>query len=256
MNTARASKVRGLLLHSKHAFMPNNLGYCGPDDRGRILEHLEEGKGGSELISTLKRFESAYPFLALIARGTGRGVYDYSVPEAYWIGNSLLEQVPVPEFYSFSHRVLKGRDPHEVSRIFRKVGPSARPHHTYFVMSTFAGSAVKGGSNLLNDDARKVVQSIDSCRVSWGRVKRVEKKDLVVEYRPLALNDGRFALSEPVLKRIQYNPEVHPFEGVKERDKVSIHWNYACEVLTPRQAKSIARYTALDIASVNALLAE
>jgi len=32
---------------------------------------------------------------------------------------------------------------------------------------------------------------------------------------------------------------------------VSLHWNYACDVLTPRQLKNIERYTGADIKLVN-----
>lgn len=254
MNPPGSAKDRGLLFHARHAYMPNSLGHCGPDDRGSILQHLEGEKKGKELIPILRKFEAAYPFLVLIAQKTGRDPFDYSVPEAYWVGNSLLDSVSASEFYKFSHRELKGKDPQQVKEVFKKLGLSVRPHHTFYVMSTYASGAVRDGPNLWNDDARKVVQSIDNCRVAWGNVKRVEKKDLVVECRPLKLQDGRFALLEPVIKRVQYNPEVRPFGAVKEGDRVSIHWNYACDVLSPRQTKNISKYTALDIASVNALL--
>ena len=93
----------GVLFHAKHAFMPNFLGYCGPDERGRIQQSLEGGKTDDELVRTLRQFEAAYPFLGLIAKSTGREVFDYAVPEAYWIGNSLLTKVPASDFYRFSH---------------------------------------------------------------------------------------------------------------------------------------------------------
>ena len=246
---------RGILLHAKHAFMPNTLGYCGPDDRGIILQHLEESKGGEDLTSTLKEFEAAYPFLRLIARTTCREVFDYSVPEAYWIGNSLLDRVPVPDFHQFSHRELVGRDPKEVKRVFTTVGSAARPHHTFYVMNTYASSSVPDGPSVSNTNAKKVAQMIDNCRVSWGEVTDVGDKSMKVRYSPVALSEGRLHLSQPKVRKVTYNREVTPFRTVKRGDVVSLHWDYACEVLSPRQAVNIRKYTMLDIEAANRLLA-
>ena len=234
--------------------MPNSLGYCGPDDRGRILQHLEESKGGEDLASTLKEFEAAYPFLRLIARSTRRGVFDYSVPEAYWIGNSLLDRVPTPEFYRVSHHELVGKDPAEVRRIFKALGGAARPHHTFYVMSTYAMSSLADGPSLAADGQRKVQGLIDNCRISWGQVKEVGKRKLKVEYAPVAVGEDRLSLSKPVVRKVDYNPEVRSFASVKLGDWVTLHWNYACEIVTPRQLRNIVKYTELDIRSTNEIL--
>jgi Family of unknown function (DUF6390) len=247
---------RGLLFHAKHAFMPNNLGYCGPDDRGRILLALVRSKGGEKLVSTLKEFEAAYPFLNLIARSTGRDAFDYSVPEAYWIGNGLLDRVPVPEFYTFSHRELNGKDPKEVRKVFRSAGAAARPHHSFYVMSTFASSSVADGPSVENANAKKVSALIDSCRVSWGTVREVGAGELRVEYRPVAIEHGRLKMSAPKMKKVSYNPEVTPFGAVRPGDVVSLHWDYACEVLSARQVRNISKYTLMDLVSVNKMLAK
>ena len=246
---------KGILLHAKHAFMPNNLGFCGPDDRGVILHHLEASRGGEALVSMLKEFEAAYPFLRLIAGTTGREAFDYAVPEAYWIGNGLLDKVPIPDFHRFSHRDLLGRDAKEVSRVFKAVGVAARPHHTFYVMNTYASSSVPDGANMSNSSAKKIGRMIDSCRISWGEVKEVGKKKLKVEYRPIVLEGRRIALANPTLRSVAYNPEVTPFGSIKEGDSVSLHWDYACEVLNARQLANIRKYTALDIRATNALLA-
>ena len=248
-------REKGIILHAKHAYMPNRLGYCGPDEKGKIRQELEEGRIDEELVRSLEKFEAAYPFLKLIARSTGNHVFDYAVPEAYWIGNSLLERVPVPEFYAFSHRELKGRDPGEVREVFRELDGSALPHHTFYVMSTYATSSAAGGPNLTNESGRKLAELIDNCRISWGRVRKVEGKELQVEARPLQLVDGRFRLASPTLKRVQYNPQVRPFGSVKPGDVVSLHWNYACDVLNDRQSRNVAKYTAADLSLVNRFLA-
>jgi hypothetical protein len=245
----------GILFHAKHAYMPNLLGYCGPDENERIHESLRGGKTDDRLIHMLQEFEAAYPFLKLIARSTGREVFDYSVPEAYWIGNGLLDQVPGSEFYSFSHHELKGRDPRKVREVFKGLNGAAPPHHSFYVMSTYATTVVSDGPNLSNESQRKVAQLVDNCRISWGEVRKVGKRDLQVRVRPIEFQDGRLALAPPTLKRVQYNPEVKPFSSVRTGNVVSLHWSYACDVLTNRQSKNISKYTANDLALVNRILA-
>jgi hypothetical protein len=247
-------KKNGILFHAKHAFMPNRLGYCGPDENGTIRQVLEEGKSGEELVRTLQGFEAAYPFLKLIARSNGRKVFDYAVPEAYWIGNGLLERVPGSEFYSFSHHEIKGRDPRKVKEAFKVLDGDAPPHHSFYVMSTYATTIVPDGPNLTNESRKKVGELVDNCRISWGRVKGVEKGMLQVEVRPVTIEDGRLSLAPPKVKRVQYNPEVSPFSSVRPGDAVSLHWNYACDILTSRQARNIAKYTSADLALVNRIL--
>jgi len=247
-------KADGVLFHAKHAFMPNSLGYCGPDEKGQIQRDLEGGRSDEELVQTLQKFEAAYPFLKLIAKSAGRQVFDYSVPEAYWIGNRLLDLVPVSDFYSFSHHEIKGRDPEKVREVFRRLNGTAPPHHTFYVMSTYATTAVPDGPNVTNEAKRKIAEVVDNCRISWGAVRKVGKDELQVEARRISVEHGGLALASPVVKRVRYNPDVRPFGTVKAGDVVSIHWNYACDVLTPRQAKNIARYTDADIRLVNRLM--
>jgi hypothetical protein len=69
------------------------------------------------------------------------------------------------------------------------------------------------------------------------------------------LEEGRLTLSKPKLKKVRYNAEVTPFGSIKKGDSVSLHWDYACEVLSPRQLVNIRKYTMLDIKAANLLLA-
>ncbi len=245
---------KGILFHAKHAFMPNNLGYCGPDENAKLLESLEAGKPGEALVGSLQKFEAAYPFLKLIARSSGRQVFDYSVPEAYWVGNGLLHRVPAADFYSFSHRELRGKDRARTKELFKLLDGSALPHHTFYVMSTYAASTAADGPSLGNESQRKLVELINNCRISWGTVRSVRAKEIEVLVQPVSVVGGSLALSRPVMKSVRYNPEVRPFGSVRKGDVVSLHWNYACDVLDGRQQRNIVRYTKEDLALVNGLL--
>ena len=244
----------GILFHAKHAFMPNSLGYCGPDENAEMLSGLQSGKSGNGLVSTLEKFEAAYPFLKLIARSSGRSVFDYSVPEAYWIGNSLLRRVPHSEFYTFSHRELQRKDRERTRELFRRLDGSALPHHTFYVMSTYAASTATDGPSPGNERQRKLAELVDNCRISWGKVVRVRRRELDVISRPVKFEDGMLALGPQVRKVVGYNPDVRPFGLVKTGDTVSVHWNYACDLLTRRQERNIARYTESDLSLINRFL--
>ena len=245
---------RGILFHAKHAYMPNVLGYCGPEERGRILRGIEDGKAGDDLVTVLSEFEAAYPFLKLIARNNGRDAFDYSVPEAYWIGNSLLEHVPASDFHGFAQRELKGMGNERARSVLKGLQGPALPHHSFYVMSTYAVAGSGNGPDMTNEASKKIAGLIDSCRISWGKVTRVGSEDLKVELKPLAIEDGRLTLAKPVLRRVKYNADVNPFGAVKPGDVVSIHWGYACDILSPRQVRNVSRFTAADLSLVNRFL--
>jgi hypothetical protein len=253
------SELEGELLHAKHALQPNSLGYCGPDENGMILEHLRSSKVSERLTSTLTRFEAAYPFVRMIAKSTGRQPFDREVTEAYWIGNSLLDRVEPSEFFEFSHRDLgstrknagkkDGLDRAGAKSLFRELGHMAKPHHTFYVLGMYARSSIKSGSE------GKLLELMDSCRISWGKVLEAKSKTLVVRRPGLALADGRLVLSRPENKEIRYDPEIPAFSAVRPGDLVSVHWNFASEKLSPRQLGNLERYTSLDIEATNRLVA-
>ncbi|MEM3185676.1 MAG: DUF6390 family protein [Conexivisphaerales archaeon] len=244
-----SAKKDGIILHAKHAYMPNSLGFCGPDEGGRILEHLQNNSVSEQLVADLIKFEAAYPFIRMIAESTGKDVFDYEIPEAYWIGNSLLERVKVEDFYRFSHTSLRGRDKNVARELFKPEAVRLFPHHTLYVLTTLTFPLVKGGPNIHNEN--RVVEQMDNCRISWGKVIEVDKEQLVVLRRPLVMNEGRFSVGKPVISKIRYDPNIHSFKHIKTGDNVSIHWNFACDKLDRSQAKNIEKYTMLDIIAVN-----
>jgi hypothetical protein len=252
-------EVEGELLHAKHALQPNSLGYCGPDENGMLLEHLHSSTVSEELTSTLTRFEAAYPFVRMIAESTGRRPFDKEVTEAYWIGNSLLDRVKPSEFFEFTHGELsssrkrvgkkEGMSRQEAKLFFTELGAMAKPHHTFYVLGMYARSNIKTANQ------GKLLELMDSCRVSWGRVLEVNQKTLVVDRRPLAFRDNSLLLATPRKEEVHYDRGIDPFSSIKRGDWVSLHWSFASEKLTPRQLGNLRKYTALDIKATNLLAA-
>jgi hypothetical protein len=245
--------MSGALFHAKHAFMPNKLGYCGPDDRGMILQCLRESSINEKLLSILKNFEAAYPFIHLIGKSNQKQPFDRMVTDAYWVGNNLLKNVGAEEFYKFTLNDLKKKNGEEIRSLFLNLRDRAIPHHTFYVISTTM-NVISDSHHTSSPDPKKLSEVMDSCRISWGKVLKVEKNHLRVSYMPLRITDGKLYLDSETTKKIGYNPDIPPFEKIVPGDYVSIHWNFACEVLSKAQLRNISTYTKSDIDSANLFL--
>ncbi|MDE3078336.1 MAG: hypothetical protein KGJ86_23170, partial [Chloroflexota bacterium] len=186
--------VAGALLFGRYAFPPNELGYCGPDDNQALLEYVAAGKASRGLLELERKFEGAYPYLCLIAQANGiRDPFDQRVVEAYWIGNDLLEKVEAAPFHqSLRERFADRMKASEFRWISRKLEMNARPHHNFHVFDIY----VRAG--LMRDERADIaLETMDACRVSWGRVLAVEGAEIVIERRQLALACGKLTLTEP-----------------------------------------------------------
>jgi len=133
-----------------------------------------------------------------------------------------------------------------MDRVAAKAPAGARPHHSFHVLDVWRQT--ERGRN-------EVLATIDSCRISWGNVTAVEPGELVVERAPIELREGRLVLGAPRSERVTRMLEGSGFVGsVAVGDVVSIHWNWACEVLDPRQAAALERYTAQHLRLANQTL--
>ena len=82
----------------RYAYPPNALGYCGPDDFAAFREYAVAGVADQGLVQLARVFSGAWPYLELISAGCGiADPLDHRVVEAYWVGNDLLDRVPVAE---------------------------------------------------------------------------------------------------------------------------------------------------------------
>ncbi len=233
---ARSAPLAGSMRFVRYAFMPNRLRYCGGDDNRTLFEYGVENVVDGGLTPLLRRFTGALPYLQLIARANAiPDPFDDRVVEAYWIGNELLAGVEVRQLYdALNERFgtqLQGRTR---DWVLAKAPAGARPHHNFHVFDVH--SRVGELANTL--------ETMDQCRVSWGRVVRVDGPELVVERSPLALVEGKLTLGPARPERAVRQIEGRGFaDAATPGDWVSLHWGWVCEVLTPRQHANLARYT-------------
>ena len=234
LDTARP--LAGMSRFIRYAFMPNRLRYCGGDENRTLFEYGIEQVVDGGLPPMLRKFTGAYPYLQLISRANGiRDPFDERVVEAYWIGNELLAGVEVRQLHdALAERFGKQLTGRTRDWVLGKAPAGARPHHNFHVFDIHSRVGELDHS----------LTTMDQCRVSWGKVARVEGAELVVERQPLILAEGKLALGPVALERVVRQVEGRGFaDSAQPGDWVSLHWSWVCEVLTPNQRANLARYT-------------
>ena len=227
-----------------YAFMPNRLRYCGSDDNSTLFQYGVEHADDGGLRPLLVKFTGALPYLRLIARENDiADPFDERVVEAYWLGNGLLDRVEVRQLYdALAERFGKQLQGKMRDLVLNKAPAGARPHHNFHVFDVHSRVGELGHS----------LMTMDQCRVSWGRVERVEGMELVVKRQPLTLFEGRLALGPEQPERVTRQIDGRGFvDDAQPGDWVSLHWSWVCEVLSPRQQANLARFTDYHLTLAN-----
>jgi hypothetical protein len=244
------------VLFARYAFGPNRLGLCGPEDWRSLLELGAAGLGSAEddgptqkqaleidrgLRDLAAGFEGAYPYLELIAAAHGiEDPLDLRVVDAYWIGNSLSDRVdPVLMTRSIDARFRTQVHADTWKWLQGKPEAGARPTHAFHVFDVFpmVGTQRRGSVT----DAFGLM---DTCRIRWGRVQEVAGDSLVVNAVPLGLVEGKLALVAPKVQTVRRWLDGSGFvRDVEPGDVVSLHWDWACEVLSPVRLEALQRRT-------------
>lgn len=238
--------MSGLKIAALYGFFPHRLGFCGPREKSAtstLLRYLL-GKETSEtkIRKVLEDFEGAFPYYKLIAKSNGiKDPFNERVVKAYWVGNQLLEKVPISSLREmiakeFSRPGLITKK--SARRKAREIPLSSKPHHSFHVLviGSVTGRIILKG------------RLIDFCRISWGRVKKIKDKKIIVEYQPL-IKKKKFQLDQPVKKEIVWNKNFLP--KIKIGDWISVHWNQPIQILDKKELISLKKYTQRTINSLN-----
>lgn len=230
------TSITGTSRFVRYAFMPNRLHYCGGDDNSVIFDYAIEGVREPPLDTMLRKFTGAMPYLSLIARSNGiADPFDERVVEAYWLGNSLLAGVEVRQLHdALLERFSKQLQGRTRDWLLAKAPAGARPHHNFHVFDVHSRVG----------EIEHSLDTMDNCRISWGKVVQVDGAELVVERQPLTLVEGKLALGASKQERAVRQVDGRGFaDGASVGDWVSLHWGWVCEVLDPLQQRNLAHYT-------------
>lgn len=239
-------QLDGTLLAAKYAFMPNKLRYCGGDKNGEIFNYVVSSFSDGGLTQLLREFSTMYPYLKLIAQANKiSDPFDYRVVEAYWVGNDLLHNVDMKNFYRYmvdEQKLKKSFKPKLLEKVFGKINYGAKPHHSWHVFNIPKRTG--------HYPVEHTLETLDKCRISWGKIKSIQpgKSQLatvaIVEYDPLIIKGNKLVIGDARDKEVWLDLDKKSFVGsAKPGDLVSLHWDWVCDYLTASQLANLKKWT-------------
>jgi hypothetical protein len=239
----------GPLMFVRYAYPPNALGYCGPADSAAFREYAVAGAVDGGLVQLARAFSGAWPYLELIAHGCNiSDPLDQRVVEAYWVGNELLDKVPLADIGDSMQDRFRRRVGNSFQFLAEGVLAGGVPHHSFHVFCVYPWVG------LLGDDrkAKHALMVLDRCRIRWGKVTAVNGDQAIVQYRPLCWDGLELTLGEPETEtaRLALDGTVIA-NGLGPGDWVALHWDWICDRLTQRQLRALRGFTLRHLDMVN-----
>jgi len=247
----RPGPASGPVLFARYAYPPNRLGLCGPDDSAELLASALANED-VELRQLARGFEGAYPYLRLIGEANRRpDPLERSVVEAYWIGNELTRRVPARSLHrDLSERFRARIAPRDWGWLEASLATGSRPHHAFHVLEIYPRAGL-----MRSGAVGPLLETMDRCRIRWGRVAGVIGEQLAVTSRRLELVDGRLQLGAERTEVVDgWRNDAGLLGGVAPGDDVALHWGWACDRLSRTQRASLQRWTSAALASANAAI--
>ena len=237
--------LSGPLAFARFALPPNLLGYCGTEDHDALAGLASAGLDGGDLVELCRSFEGAWPYLELIAHGSGLAdPLDPRVVEAYWVGNGLLDRVTERAFHEdLAHRFRARTDRREWPWLAGKPATGAVPHHSFHVLEVMPRIGM-----LRAGQVQAILPAMAECIVRPARiVASAGDGTLLAEARALRLVDGRYELGPLAGTRV-----ARSWAGEVPGDAIAVHWSRSCGPLTPLQAAQLEHQLRAAIARANA----
>lgn len=244
-----AERFAGERLFARYAHAPNDLGYCGPA-QSRIL--LECGAGGgdpAQVRAVARGFSGAWPYLRILARLAGiDDPLDPRVVDAYWLGGGVGDDIDARVFGETLLADIGGQAGHYWRHLTPELVAEAAPHHCFHVFGVYPWSRLLGERN-----HEHPLHVLDKCRISWGTVLETLPGDRVlVATRRLTWDGHRLSLSAPSDEEAALAVDGHVFvPGVRQGERVALHWDRVADRLTEDQAERLSRTTQAQIEATN-----
>ncbi len=239
----------GVARCARYSFGPNRLHMCGPDMNQEVLAYLNKKTSDQGLENILRQFKTLYPYLSCIAHANKiSDPFDNRVVEAYWLGNRLLDNISPKTIYRHASDQLKinqKMSSRSVDLIKTKISAGGLMHHSFHVLNLWNHKKFFNKENTLTD--------IDNCRISAGRVTKIDGPFLTVKRKPLIINrQNKLSLGSPlsiiIVRRLENSTLL---DNVQVGNIISMHWKSPCEIITAHQYKNLNHYTSLSIKLAN-----
>ena len=237
----------GPLLFARYAYPPNSLGYCGADETRMLLEYGDAEASDGGLAELARTFEGAWPYLTLIAHANRiSDPLDPRVVEAYWVGNELLDRVEPSDLARHVDERFRGRVGRATERLVDTVAEGAVPHHSFHVFTVYPWLGL-----LRSGIVDEPLHVLDRCRITPARVLSVSDDEAVVRLRPLRWNGRTLELGAWSAREVRWRDDGLSLVSPRPGDRVSLHWDFVCDRLTPEQARGLDRTTRRALGAVN-----
>jgi hypothetical protein len=228
----------GAVLFARYAYPPNELGYCGPAGASDLLRSDLPG----EIARRAPAFDGAWAYLEFLGRAAGASPLDPAVVEAYWVGNSLLDDADPASLLSF----LRPRFAGQVGGTWESASARALPHHTFQVFEVYPWATL-----LRRTGNPTAVSVLDRCRIRTGVVVSVSGETATVASRPLVWNGSSLAAGPVHDEQVAWSSQGRTLlPGLSPGDRVALHWDWVCDVITPTQAARIESLEARQLRAI------
>jgi hypothetical protein len=237
-------KDKGLELAARFSSITNKLRYCGPKDAYIDFYKLLNGENydREKIVNHFKRYEGLYVYLDTISRKHKLDLLDYKVIESYWVGNELLDTFTREDFINIINGLVKRGLPKSYAEdAIKRLPQGMNPTHSFNVLLIGVGRT--SGTVPTN------IITMNKCIVSVGELLRITDRQLIVHSKQLKILKGELIFSEPEIQYIDYIKEFLPV--LKLKDKIAIHWDFACKILSESEEKNLRKYTQKNIDALN-----
>lgn len=227
----------GAQLFARYAYPPNELGYCGPADSAGLLSGASQA-ADAEIARRARAFDGAWVYLELIAEFADiADPLDRRVVEAYWLGSDLMTSVDGDWLAARLKARLRASPGGQWSGEINGIDAGARAHHAFHVFAVYPWVGLLQGSN---DTARSI---LDQCRIRTAVVTAVDGPRATVELGRLSWDGRRLEVGPTELAEVRWSQDGKSLLDVLEvGDRVSVHWDWVCDVLTADQAAAVEAY--------------
>jgi hypothetical protein len=235
----------GALLFARYAYPPNELGYCGPEGAEAMLQH----NATAEIERRAQQFEGAWCYLEFIAESAGiPDPLDPRVVEAYWLGNDLLSDCDPRKLISR----LRERFASQHGGTWRMAGERALAHHSFQVFEVYPWARL-----LPSDGSRIALSVLEQCRIRVGVVHSVDGETASVRSSPLTWDGSRLDRGPVCTETVRWSANGRAFlDGVSPGDRVALHWDWVCDVISQEQADAIESRESRQRQALDSLLTQ
>jgi hypothetical protein len=214
----------GALLFARYAYPPNELGYCGPAGAEALLRSDLPG----EIARRARAFEGAWAYLSYL---NPADPLDPAVVSAYWVGDALPSSSHFPGLLSY----LRPRFVGQHGGTWESAAGRAIPHHSFHVFEVYPWAAL-----LKRTGNPTAVSVLDRCRIRTGKVLFVRGETAAVTSRPMVWDGATLSPGPEREEEVAWSAGGRSLlEGLSSGDRVALHWDWVCDVITEEQASRI-----------------